>query len=115
MPRKRKVAKLVEDTVVVPPVPLKTVRAKKRQPIATAKAAPSAMNKPQAGTKKNASLNMQRTMPPIQETPNKRNPMFIIFEKAQQNESLHGKYIKELIHICNNVSIYSSLICVAPA
>lgn len=106
MPRKRKVATIVEDPISPPPTPLRAVP-RKQQPNGKAKAAPTAANKSQ---KKNTTLKSQPAMTAIQERPAKRNPMFAIFEKAQQNESLHGKYIKELIHMCNNVSIGPSSI-----
>lgn len=101
MPRKRKVATVVEDPITPPPTPLRAVP-RKQQPNGKAKAAPLAANKSQ---RKNTTQKSQQTLSPIRERHAKRNPMFEIFEKAQKNESLHGKYIKELIHLCNHVSI----------
>lgn len=38
------------------------------------------------------------------QTQNKCGPLSIIFEKAQENESLHNKYFKELTNIYETVS-----------
>lgn len=38
-----------------------------------------------------------------QQTQNKCGPLSLIFEKAQQNESLHNKYFKELTNIYEKV------------
>lgn len=43
----------------------------------------------------------------IQQTQNKCGPLSLIFEKAQQNESLHSRYFKELTNIYEKV-------CAAP-
>lgn len=41
----------------------------------------------------------------ILQTQNKCGPLSIIFEKAQENETLHSKYFKEMTTIYDKVSI----------
>lgn len=43
------------------------------------------------------------------QTQNKCGPLSIIFEKAQENETLHNKYFKEMTSIYEKVSIIQTL------
>lgn len=47
---------------------------------------------------------------PVQPTVTKINPVAIIIQNAQTNETLHTKYIKELQHLYTRVSINKNLI-----
>lgn len=99
MPRRRKIATVVEDDANdsdAEPVP--NARAAPKKAVAPRKAYASQIN----GNR--TILSKSVTLAPIQEQSTIRPPMFELFEKAQANESLHGKYIKEMVHMCSTVS-----------
>lgn len=101
MPRRRKIATVVEeDATDSDAEEVSKTRAQPKKAVAprTKKA-----NGVPGGRQKSAVSKRCLTMPSIREQPSQRSPMFEIFDKAQANESLHGKYVKELLHLCHTV------------
>lgn len=99
MPRRRKVAVVVEEN-----------SDPDSESVTRTRAAPKTALVPQSRNDKSALVGRKKqmktknlTMPSIQEQTAKLSPMFELFDKAQANESLHGKYIKELLHLYDTV------------
>lgn len=95
MPRKRKINASTDEELMPPPqMPVP----KKHKPTKQSTTSSSSMT--------NDSIISDITnisTASTQQTQNKCGPLSIIFEKAQQNESLHNKYFKELTNIYEKV------------
>lgn len=93
MPRKRKI-NITSDEELMPPPQMPVPKKHKSSKQST------------SSTVNNDSIisditNISNTS--TQQTQNKCGPLSLIFEKAQQNESLHNKYFKELTNIYEKV------------
>lgn len=94
-PRKRKINAVTDEELMPPPqVPV----SKKHK---SSKQAASILNVSTITDISNTS-NIS-----TQHTEHKCGPLSVIFEKAQENETLHAKYYKELTNIYGKVSIIS--------
>lgn len=92
-PRKRKINAIATDVELMPPPQMPVSKKHKSSKQA------SILNVSTISDISNTS-----NISNVSQTQNKCGPLSIIFEKAQENETLHSKYFKELTNIYENVS-----------
>lgn len=93
-PRKRKINAITDEELMPPPqMPVSKKHKTSKQPSINNVLAISDMSNI-SNTSNGSSL----------QTQNKCGPLSIIFEKVQENETLHNKFFKELTNIYENVS-----------
>lgn len=94
VPRKRKIA-AVTDEELMPPPPMPVSKKHKSSKQSSALSVSGISDISNISNISNGSSS---------QTQNKCGPLSIIFEKAQENETLHNKYFKEMTNIYNKVS-----------
>lgn len=98
-PRKRKIA-AVTDEELMPPPPMPVSKKHKSSKQASAHSVSGISDISNLSNISNGNAS---------QTQNKCGPLSMIFEKAQDNETLHSKYFKEMTNIYNKVSSQHSI------